>query len=62
MYVPSIEVQKITARIEELKAQRDKFISDANTQIVAVNAVIAELEALLKDSQEQGGPANGQLG
>lgn len=38
---------RMKARIEELKAMRDKLVADANTQIAAMNAAISELEAIL---------------
>ena len=39
--------QEIKARLEELKAQRDKFLNEANQQLAAFNGAIAELERLI---------------
>ena len=44
--------ERIKARIEALKAQRDKLIQDANQQIAAHNGAIGELEALLQPEPE----------
>lgn len=41
-------LEKIEARIKELRAERDRFVQQANAQIGAYNGGIAELEALLK--------------
>lgn len=38
---------KITKRIEELTQARDKFITQANTEVAAMNAAIGELKKLL---------------
>ena len=38
---------KIKARIEELKAQRDKFLAEANQQLAAFNGAIGELERMV---------------
>jgi len=44
--------ERIRARIEELKAQRDRFLQEANQQIAAANGAIGELEALLRPEPE----------
>lgn len=44
--------EKITQRIEALKAERERFVQQANGQIGAYNGAIAELEALLKPETE----------
>jgi len=46
----------IEKRIEQLKAQRDQFVRDANTQIAATNMTIAELERLLKEQEDEPEP------
>jgi small-conductance mechanosensitive channel len=51
MDIPSVETQKITAKIETLKTQRDQFVREANQQIAFVNGQIAALEALLKPEE-----------
>jgi len=45
--------EAIQARIEELKAQRDKFLAEANQQLAAFNGAIAELERLVAPGGEQ---------
>lgn len=42
--------EKIRTRIEELKKELEKFVNDANVRITAYNAIIAELESLLKQA------------
>ena len=49
--MPEYEV-KIKTRIEELKAQRDKFLAEANQQLAALNGAIAELERLIAPGGE----------
>ena len=44
--------ERIRARIEALKAQRDQFVAEANQQIAAANGAIGELEALLQPEPE----------
>jgi hypothetical protein len=44
--------ERIKARIEALKQQRDRFITEANQQIAAANGAIGELEALLQPEPE----------
>ena len=44
--------QEIKARLEELKAQRDKFLNEANQQLAAFNGAIAELERLVAPVEE----------
>jgi len=44
--------ERIRARIEALKAQRDRFLQEANQQIAAANGAIGELEALLQPEPE----------
>ena len=44
--------ERIKARIEALKQQRDRFIAEANQQIAAANGAIGELEALLEPEPE----------
>jgi len=44
--------ERIRARIEELKEQRDRFLQEANQQIAAANGAIGELEALLQPEPE----------
>ena len=39
--------QEIKARLEELTAQRDKFLAEANQQLAAFNGAIGELERLI---------------
>jgi chromosome condensin MukBEF ATPase and DNA-binding subunit MukB len=41
--------ERIQARIEKLTAERDQYLIDANKQLAAYNAVIAELTSLLED-------------
>ena len=43
---------KIRARIAALVAERDQFVQDANTKVVAINTAIAELESLLEEAEE----------
>jgi small-conductance mechanosensitive channel len=51
MDIPSIETQKVTAKIETLKGQREQFVAQANQQIAFFNGQIAALEALLKPEE-----------
>ena len=39
---------KIENRIAELKKARDEFITNANTEVAALNTAIAELKKLLE--------------
>jgi len=48
----AIEI-KIEKRIIDLKAERDKFMQEANANLAAYNAAIAELEALLKPEEPE---------
>lgn len=43
--------QKITARIQTLESELDKFVITANQQIAAYQAVIGELEKLLEPEE-----------
>ena len=43
---------RIAARIEELKAQREKFLNEANQQLASLNGGIAELERLVAPPQD----------
>lgn len=46
--------ERIRERIAEYTAQRDRFLSEANQQIAALNGAIQALEALLApESQRQ---------
>lgn len=44
--------ERIKARLEALKEQRDRFVVEANQQIAAHNGAIGELEALLEPEPE----------
>ena len=40
--------ERLTARIAELKTERDQFVMQANQTIAAYNAAISELEKMLE--------------
>jgi hypothetical protein len=44
--------EKVQARIEELKTQREELIKDANLQVAAINGAIAALESILAPVEE----------
>lgn len=57
--------QRITARIEEYKRQRDGLVEQANRQIAALNGAIEALEELLRPETPAGqevAPAETELG
>ncbi len=49
--------EKIQAKVEALKAQRDQLVQEANSSIAYLNGQIAALEALLvpEDTEETAG-------
>ena len=44
---------RIRARIEELKHQREALLQQANTQLAALAGAIQELESLLKENADE---------
>ena len=46
--------QRITARIDEYKRQRDTLVEQANRQIAALNGAIEALEELLRPETPAG--------
>ncbi len=48
--------QRIEARIEQLKQERDQYVAQANQQLAAYNGAIGELETLLKPETPQATP------
>lgn len=44
--------ERITARIAVLTSERDTYLAEANRQLAAYEAAIAELRALLAPEQE----------
>ena len=44
---------RIRARIEELKHQRETLLQQANTQLAALAGAIQELESLLKENADE---------
>lgn len=47
--------EKVAARIAELKAQRDQFVTEANQQIAFLNGQISALEGMLKPEEPEEG-------
>jgi len=43
---------EIQHKIEQLKAERDKFVQQANAQLTFLNGKIAGLEELIKPEEE----------
>lgn len=46
--------EKIEKRLAEARAMPDQILADANKQLFAVQALIGELEQLLKEEQDEG--------
>lgn len=46
--------ERITARLETLKANREKFIGEAQRQLAALDAAIGEMSALLEPASLNG--------
>ena len=44
-------LDKIKGRIEELQAERDELVRQANLQVAAINGAIAALESLLVEDE-----------
>jgi len=44
---------RILARIEELRRQREALLQQANTQLAALAGAIQELESLLKENADE---------
>ena len=52
--IPTVETQRITAKIDAIKKERDQTVISANQQIAYLSGQIAALEALLKPEQPSG--------
>jgi hypothetical protein len=45
---------RLRARLETLRANRERFVTDAQRQLAALDAAIAELSALLDPASQNG--------
>ena len=54
MDIPSVDVQRITAKIATLRKQRDDLAIQANKEIAYLSGQIAALEALLRPEEPAG--------
>jgi len=52
--IPTVETQRITAKIDAIKKERDQTVISANQQIAYLSGQIAAQEALLKPEQSTG--------
>lgn len=58
MTLPALE-ERLRLRLETLRANRERFIDDAQRQLVALDTAISELAALLNPTAQTGTGGDG---